>query len=753
MEQGKNDMWSLKQFILWDRKIRQDGRVDKIPVDPIGKRPINAHDPLLWMSYADAKQIGDARGLGVGFVVTEADPYLFFDIDNCLDEEGHPGPFAVEIKRLLDGAAVAVSQSGRGLHIICRGDVPRDRAIQSKNPPIDLYTDKRFVALSGNPFVGDVNADCSAGVATICERWLQPRGGGLTAKDWTHEPMAGYTGPDDDTELVAMARRGDGAAAAFGGKATFSELYDGNGDTLGKYYPDDHSGRDYDASKADMALAEKLAFWTGNNCERIRNIMRGSALYREKWDARPDYLERTILRAVGWNKKQYDKKPSANVEDTGGLKFLDCVAQQEYFKGCVYIKKKRGGLILMPNSTLLGSDSFRVAMGGQTFALGTEHGAKSTTNAFKAFTENQGYRPPMADEMYFNPNDPFQHTVTKFGRTKVNTYYPEPGEAQEGDTHLFERHLKNLLPDENDRSILLQYMAACVQKIGVKFKWCVVLQGVQGNGKTLLSTILSKAIGERYCYVASPDDLNGTNKFNAWMQRKLLVTVEEIHMQGAREVENHLKPFITNEKVTIQAKGEDQIVGDNFANFLIFSNYKDAVVKTANDRRYAVLCSAQQNVEDLARYKMTTQYFSRLFHWLEQGGGYAACTAMLLRYPVKHDVLGRAPHTSSTKAAIHDSLGPVEQEIIEAVESEMVGFRGGLIVYSHARALVDQMRMRGRISHNRLHDILTDLGYQRHPALGDGRLRIDGKRDRIYVHKQSDMVLVSDTDVIKKALQ
>jgi hypothetical protein len=56
-----------------------------------------------------------------------------------------------------------------------------------------------------------------------------------------------------------------------------------------------------------------------------------------------------------------------------------------------------------------------------------------------------------------------------------------------GDAGPFLRHLAKLLPDERDRSILLAYMAASIQHKGVKFQWAPLIQGAEGNGKTLLT--------------------------------------------------------------------------------------------------------------------------------------------------------------------------------------------------------------------------------------------------------------------------
>lgn len=115
-------------------------------------------------------------------------------------------------------------------------------------------------------------------------------------QDWTEEPRADWQGPTDDDLLIrrAMAAK-PSAGSAFGGKATFADLWNANGEALGRSYPD--PVRNYDASRADAALAQHLAYWTGKDCARIERLMERSALNRDKW-GRADYLQRTILGAV-----------------------------------------------------------------------------------------------------------------------------------------------------------------------------------------------------------------------------------------------------------------------------------------------------------------------------------------------------------------------------------------------------------------------------------------------------------------------
>jgi putative DNA primase/helicase len=51
-------------------------------------------------------------------------------------------------------------------------------------------------------------------------------------------------------------------------------------------------------SEADQALCNHLAFWTGNDPDRIDVLFRASDLFRPKWN-REDYAQRTIVAAIG----------------------------------------------------------------------------------------------------------------------------------------------------------------------------------------------------------------------------------------------------------------------------------------------------------------------------------------------------------------------------------------------------------------------------------------------------------------------
>jgi hypothetical protein len=752
----------FRQFILvnlvWNPTA---GKYDKFPVNAEG-RNINAHEPSHWMSYEQAELLAGATGLRVGFVITAADPFFCLDIDEAYDAQSQSwSPLSHELIAAFPGAMVEVSASGTGLHIWGSSTVFAPHKCKNVPLHIELYHEGRFVLLGSNP-TGNESTDCTLSLLNVIARYFPPQA------EISAESAEGYNGPYDDDELIRLAYTSKSAATIFGKSVSFQELWEADADALGKAWP--ASGREYDASSADAALAQRLAFWTGRNEERMLRLMEKSALKRDKWE-RADYLVRTINGACAKQEKIYKAKPAPSSKDnvaTADRKALahGFVVEAEVpavFEGCVYISDRHK--VLVPGGHMLKPEQFKVCYGGYVFMLDAQ---KTTRSAWEAFTESVNWRPPYAHSTCFRPEEEAGAMIDDEGLTLVNTWQPIVTKSEEGDTSKFFEHVAKLLPIKADRDILIAYMAACVQYPGTKFQWAPLLQGVEGNGKTLVTSVLSLCVGTRYTHVVNAQDLGGNGgKFNAWIDRKLLICVEEIMTADKREVLEVLKPLITNKRIEIQGKGHDQFTGDNRANFILCSNYPDAIPISKKERRYCTLLTAQQRFEDLANDGLTKSYLRDMYDWVNGVKKYAGQTPgwqhvnhfmKTFKIPEELDPSGdcnRAPHTSTTDRVISLSIGRVEQEILEAVEQEQAGFSGGFISSIMLDNLFERKKMGGRIPPQKRKQILEELGYVPHPALPGGRatqiVMPDGGKPRLYV-KVGHLAeqLTNPADVIKK---
>jgi len=165
------------------------------------------------------------------------------------------------------------------------------------------------------------------------------------------------------------------------------------------------------------------------------------------------------------------------------------------------------------------------------------------------------------------------------------------------------------------------------------------------------------------------------------MHRKLLIIINEVKCDEKRELVEVMKEWITDDPVEMEYKGQNQFIGDNPTNFLMFTNYRDAIPVDDNSRRYAIMYSAIQHKSDLKRLGMDTAYFTRLYNWARDGGA-AGVVHYLKNYiiPDHLDSKGqpmRAPETSSSAEARILSRGWLEELVAQAIEREDQGFRGG----------------------------------------------------------------------------
>lgn len=753
---------SLAQWVVVRLAPRADGRTDKLPLDYRTGQPANAHDPGVWTTYVAARALATAWGPShtVGFVLTAADDLFCVDIDHALTPAGW-SPLALQIVQALPGCMVEVSQSGQGLHVWGRYPNPPAHASKRTDLGIECYTELRFIAI-GTRQTGEIAPVCPAFPAFVAE-WFPPRAAAQVTSGTGPRPE--WRGPADDDELLRRMLRSQSAAAVFGARASAADLWGRNVDVLRRCYPgDNQDGVDW--SSVDAALAQHLAFWTGCDEARMQHLMLRSKLAREKWE-RADYLPRTVASACGMQREVLQDKPvvaaapaptpapssapAAVMTARSEATFLTPEQQVELFSGCIYILDQHR--VMVPGGTLLKPEQFRAMFGGRVFSLDARN-EKTTRNAFEALTENQAVACPIAHGTAFRPDLPYGTIIESEGRRRANMWWPAQVKMAPGNVQPFIDHLRKILPGEQDRNMLLYWMANVVQHPGHKSQWMPLLVGAEGNGKSAISRVLAYAVGTRYVHWPEAHKLGA--QFNSWLYAKLLICVEDLCIGDAVETWERLKPMITGEALEIEGKGIDQRTDEVCASFLANSNFKNAVRGTLNDRRVCHLWCAQQTAEDVKRDGMGEAYMTALYDWLKRDGGYAMVAHYLatLQIPEQYGLnwfKGRAPRSSHHMDAIAAGLGVVEQEVVEAIEREEMGFRGGWISSQALDRLLERLGRANRVPLNRRREMLQTIGYDWHPSLPGGRVNNpvlpDGAKVKLFIktgHPARDLTKPAD---------
>jgi hypothetical protein len=175
-------------------------------------------------------------------------------------------------------------------------------------------------------------------------------------------------------------------------------------------------------------------------------------------------------------------------------------------------------------------------------------------------------------------------------------------------------HIAHLLPDESEQQLVINYLAHNVQHPGKKIQWAIILQGVQGDGKSFFAELMSKLLGTTNCRTISVESLD--EKFTAWAEGSCMVFIEELKLDNYRKYEtlNKLKPYITNPTVSVRKMRTDAYEAVNTTNYFALTNFKDALPIDENDRRYCVLFSQWQSADALNAWKATNHnYYPKLY--------------------------------------------------------------------------------------------------------------------------------------------
>ncbi|EAV3940074.1 hypothetical protein E2753_20600 [Salmonella enterica] len=662
-------------FMLWRGVHNPDGTVKKIPISAITGLAVDPTDTDHHVTFDDAfiaAMMGPCAGKAWGIGIATGNGVASVDIDHCRKNDGSWSQVAVTVLSRFGDAYREVSQSGNGLHVICRVDeLPGGyRNIPGGNP-VEMYAENRFIALTGSGCSGSPVIECSEVFASVWDQYKPATKPNTTATqfDWEYDkPLPGYTSTATNQELLSLALSSRSAASVFGNKRSFNLIWsDGSNN-----------------SEDDASVIMSLFFYTGGHCQRVENIMRTLWKGRDKWEEtrRSPVTDEKISKIrydiencrLKWAGDDFYSKSvevsdtpvapvtTLDVKTTTGYQYLAGDSLKEYFHSCVFVSALNS--VLTPNGEIFGPDAFSSRYGGYQFAISSEATDKPTKNAFQAFTQNQTYRFPKVDRVEYDARKPFAHITESHGVTTVNAFRYQPGERRTGDATPFLTHVAKLIPDASDQKTLLEWMAWNVQNPGQCARWAVVLQGCEGNGKSTIGDVLSRAMGITHTAPLQPSDVG--NRFNGWADGKLLAVVNDFSAGDRRDVMETLKPMLTDQMITVQRKGQDQRLVKNHLSFLITTNHRDGVIKTQNDRRYAIFFTAQQCVDDLRREGMNETYFNDLYDWLNNGGDEIVAGYLDNRSVVNFP--NRAPQTTSTEEAIMESRSPVEQFVDDFCE-------------------------------------------------------------------------------------
>ncbi len=254
-----HEMRIYPQWVVWRYEDQDSKKPTKVPYSAKTGHLASVTDPNTWAGFDECvNAMSSGWYAGIGFVLTENDPYSFIDLD---DTKGDQTALDRQIKIFNEFNSYAErSPSGSGLHIIVKGAIPSGR----RRSFIEVYSSLRYMTMTGDIYRNAPINDCNELLNVL---WGQMGQGSVAVAHYAGLAEAKET----DEQVYNRA-----VAAANGDK--FAELY------AGKW-----EGMYASQSEADFALVDIIAFYTQNRAQ-ISRMFRASGLGQRDKAKRDDYV-------------------------------------------------------------------------------------------------------------------------------------------------------------------------------------------------------------------------------------------------------------------------------------------------------------------------------------------------------------------------------------------------------------------------------------------------------------------------------
>lgn len=282
--------------------------------------------------------------------------------------------------------------------------------------------------------------------------------------------------------------------------------------------------------------------------------------------------------------------------------------------------------------------------------------------------------PTVNGRRYAPGRDPIFHEVDGvFANTYPEHEIPgKPDKTTPRDKRNIERirrHIAHLLADEREQRMFLDWLAWVAQNPGKHANYGIVLQGVEGDGKTFFAEMMRAVMGVSNVTMLNAHILH--SDFTDWAEGQCLACIEEIRLINERnkyEIINRIKPFITNNIIEVHPKGKPVRNVKNTTSYLLFTNYKDALPLNDTARRYLILFSRWQRKDLIDQFKQEHEdYYIRLYATIEESPG--AIRQWLLEHEPADEFnpLGDAPDTTARRFMIRQAKPEFIQQVDDII--------------------------------------------------------------------------------------
>ena len=273
----------------------------------------------------------------------------------------------------------------------------------------------------------------------------------------------------------------------------------------------------------------------------------------------------------------------------------------------------------------------------------------------------------------------------------------------------------------------MDFMAYLVQHPGKKIRYCLAIQSGLGAGKGLLAQMVTTMLGQTNVgRVAAYHIVDGIH--NSWATGHQVNVVDEVRIVGTNrhKAMDRMKPHISDSVISVRNMYEPVQSVPNITNYIIFTNYHDALAVHRDDRRYFYIRSPLQTEADIVRLG-GGGYFTACYDLCDSHAGGLRAFAENWKISADFNANGRAPVTPFLKELAEQTATPLFMAVSDAIQDAVNPLvRHDLVSVSALRAVLPNDRL-SQYSDQALSAILRELNYE-----VAGRHTLDGARHSLY---------------------
>lgn len=716
---------------------------------------------------------------GVGFALFQDSGIVALDFDDCVDTTGQ---IDARVIPLIEGTYSEISPSGSGIRAFYQGTL-RSKKDNQKNRTdglvnVEVFGDTGYVTFTGNATIecslfelqGTVAPLTDAVMAMYRKRWpfadnaLVPSNLADFTQFASLKPTQGWTlaearailadcDPNTDRDhwlkaLMALHHEFNGSAEALDLAVEWSSQglsFQGRRDVEGRW-------RSFGKGSSSSITGKWLTKWQGECNTRKRYsltadwksqiaqvgdeyTLRETICPKLALDTLLGDLERELLaqalverfRALGSKYpiaacRKLIAPPKVHVEHsqadapkwvTGGCYITD---EDKFFYPESDERLTMQAFNAKFNRELPPTDEFFVSAG------------RLALDMYRMPTVTRAMYLPWAGQYFDAEGVSCVNTYRKSSVPVADTVITEAGRLA---ILIIQSHLRMICGGREDvyRQVL-DFIAHNVQQPGVKIRFALLFKGIEGDGKSLIGSLLKAVLGDTNVKEISSKVLS--TDFTDWAHGACIGMIEELRMIGhnRHDTYNTLKAPITNNTVTVHPKGKAEHTVINTMNYLAFTNHADALPLSDTDRRWLVVFTPFHSLADLvAQVGDVGAYFDKIFDALETQRG--ALRAWLLAHKISPEFKadGRAPNTSEKASMVALGISAEEEAVQAALEMGGVGIGPNALTTSSLASMIQTFDMDANLNTSAMARVLSKLGWSKVPR----QIKWNGGVRRVWV--------------------